>query len=162
MLFFFALMYVWQSLLVCFYLARVQILYPQTTFEMGSWYAVIVRPIQFALHLVQIPDFVIGKSLPPRRHNRAPSMLYSWCDEWGRMQLFHQPLAAHRPSYLTQRFQTLIHQSKGHYSTALLLNLFVLWHTGAFWHCFALSSILPYKPASQSLLLTVDVDTFFS
>ena len=38
-------------------------------------YALMAGLIQFALHLVQIPDFAIGKS--PLHHNWASSMLYS-------------------------------------------------------------------------------------
>ena len=41
-------------------------------------YAVIADGIQFALHLVQIPYFAIGK-IPPH-YNRASSVLYGWCD----------------------------------------------------------------------------------
>ena len=41
-------------------------------------YAVIADLIQFALHLVQISDFAIRKSL--QHHNRTSSMLYGWCD----------------------------------------------------------------------------------
>ena len=44
-------------------------------------YIVIAVLIQFAFHLVQIPDFAIGKSLP--HHNRASCMLYVWCDTGG-------------------------------------------------------------------------------
>ena len=53
---------------------------------------------------MQILNFAIGKGL--KHHNQASTMLYSWCDTES-CQLF----AADRPSYLTQRFQTLIHQS---------------------------------------------------
>ena len=48
---------------------------------MMQQYALIANLIQFALHLEQIPDFAIGKS--PLHHNRASSMLYSWCDTGG-------------------------------------------------------------------------------
>ena len=44
-------------------------------------YGVIAGLINFALHLVQIPNFTIGKS--PPNHNRASSMLYGWCDTGG-------------------------------------------------------------------------------
>ena len=46
--------------------------------------------------------------LPPLR---ASSMLYGWSYAGG-LQLFHQLFAAHSPSYLTQRFRTLIRQPK--------------------------------------------------
>ena len=75
-------------------------------------YAVMAGLIQFALPLVQISDFAIGKN--PPHHNRASSMFYGWCDKEG-LVLFHQLFAAHRPSYLSQRFRTLIRQSKGLY-----------------------------------------------
>ena len=45
-------------------------------------YMVIVNLIQFALHLVQIPDFIIGKC-PYQQHSRASSMLYGWCETGG-------------------------------------------------------------------------------
>ena len=41
-------------------------------------YSVIVGLIQFAFHLVHIPDFSIDKS--SLHHKRAFSMLYGWCD----------------------------------------------------------------------------------
>ena len=41
-------------------------------------YAVIAGIIQFGLHLVQIPNFAIGKS--PSPYNSAFSMICSWCD----------------------------------------------------------------------------------
>ena len=44
-------------------------------------YAVITSLIQFALHLMQIPDFAISKS--PPYHNRDSSLLYGWCDTGG-------------------------------------------------------------------------------
>ena len=41
-------------------------------------YTVKTGLIQFAFHLVQIPDFAIGKA--PHTLQRAYSMLYCWCD----------------------------------------------------------------------------------
>ena len=61
-----------------------------------------------------------------------------------RLQLFHQLFAAHRPFYLTERFWTLICQSKGPYSSVLLSSLCVPWPTGAFWHCFASSAAVSW------------------
>ena len=46
--------------------------------QLYFFYAVIVGLIEFALHLVQIPNLAIGKSLP--HHKRAFSMLYGQCD----------------------------------------------------------------------------------
>ena len=45
------------------------------------------------------------------------------------LQLFHQRFAAYRPSYLSQRFRTLIRQFKGPYFTALLSSDFAHWPT---------------------------------
>ena len=81
------------------------------------------------------PDFAISKS--PQHHNRAFSMLYSWFDTWG-----CSSFTTYRPSYLTQRFWTLIHQSKGLYSTSLLFSLWAYWFTGAIWHCFVSSKVV--------------------
>ena len=64
-------------------------------------YAMIVGLIQFALHLVQIPQLCNWQ--PPPYHNRGSLMLYSWCDTRG-LQLFHQLFATYRPSYLTKIF----------------------------------------------------------
>ena len=44
-------------------------------------HAAIASLIQFALHLAQISDFIIGKS--SLHHNRASSKPYSWCDIGG-------------------------------------------------------------------------------
>ena len=44
-------------------------------------YAVIAGLIQFALHLVQTPDFAYGKR--PPYHNKAFSTVYDWCDTGG-------------------------------------------------------------------------------
>ena len=94
-------------------------------------------------HLVQIPDFVIAKSSPA---TPSQSFLHTLWKVWYRgLQLFHQHLATHRPSYLTQRFWTMIQQSKVLYSTALLSSLCVPWLAGAFWHCFASSTVISWQ-----------------
>ena len=120
-------------------------------------YALITGLIQLALHLVQIPDLAIGN---PSHHNRAPSMLHDWCDT-GLLPTFR---CTQRLTYLTEIFRTLIRQSKGLYSIALLSSLYAPWPTGAFWHCFWFlnSGVLPYKLASQSLLFTMDVEIISS
>ena len=64
-------------------------------------YAVTPSLIQFALHLVQIHNFAIGKS--------PLALQLVW---YRGLQLFHQFFAAYRPSYLNQRFWSLIRQSK--------------------------------------------------
>ena len=104
-------------------------------------YAVIAGLIQFVLHLVQIPDFPVGKS--SLHHNTAsstPCFTVAVIRVGGvGEQLFHLFFAAHWASFLTPKFQTLICQSKGPYSTVLLSSLCAPWPTGAFWHCFAIS-----------------------
>ena len=71
------LMSLWKGLLVCFASLSCMTTNPWPTFRwdcMMLQYAVIAGLIQFALHLVQIPDFAMSKSLP--HHNRASSMVY--------------------------------------------------------------------------------------
>ena len=85
----------------------------------------------------------------------------------GGLQLFHQFFAAYRPSYLSQSFRTLIRQSKGLYSTALLPSLCAHWPIVVFWHCFASSIVISWQHfyhIGQLLRVfsSVDVDTFFS
>ena len=89
-----------------------------------------------------------------------------WLVWYRGLQLFLQIFTAHRPFYLTKRHQTLIYQSKGLYSTAQLPCLYAHapWLTGAFWHCFASSTIVPWQQywhKGQLHLLTVDVDKLF-
>ena len=95
------------------------------------------------------------------------SLLYTLWLLWYRgLQLFHQLFIAHRPSYLIQRFRTLINQSKELYSTALLFSLCVPWPTGVFCYCFASSTVVFWQQLYHidqlhSLFLTVDVDNCF-
>ena len=125
-------------------------------------HALIAGLVQFVLHLVQI-WFAIGKS-PHTLQNIFHALQLVW---YRGLKLFHQSFAAHSPSYLTQVFQTLIRQYKGLYSTVVLSSLCAPWLTGAFWHCFASSTVFSWQqfcrmgPASQSFLIIVDVDTFF-
>ena len=88
------------------------------------------------------------------------------------LQLFYQLLTTHRLSYLTPKFRILIHQSKGLYPTALLFSFCALWPNGAFWYWFD-STVVSWQqfchikllfcwPALQSLLIIVNIDTFFS
>ena len=53
-------------------------------------------------------------------------------------------ISIYRPSFLSQRFRTLIHPSKGLYSITLLSSLCVPWVTGAFWHCFTSSTVVSW------------------
>ena len=126
-------------------------------------YAVIISLIQFALHLVQIQDFESGN---PPSHCNIAYPIGGWWDTGGCS--FHQLIATHTPSYLTEIFWTLIRLSKGLYSTAQLSSLWASWSTGVFSRLFCflnsgfLTEILPYRPASLSLLLTLDIVTFLT
>ena len=81
------LMYLWQSLLICFRSLSCMStnLWPTScASDRFVWCRsmLIASLIQLALHLVQIPDFAIGRS-PSPYHNWASSMLYGWCDVGG-------------------------------------------------------------------------------
>ena len=80
-------------------------------------YAVMTGLIQCAFHLVQISDFAISNP-PTQSITETPPYLRLVL--YRELQLFPQLFAAHRLSYLTQRFRNLISQSKRIYSTALL------------------------------------------
>ena len=75
----------------------------------------------------------------------------------GMIQEVAAPFATHRPSYLTQRtlFHCCIVQSLYALAHWSLLTLFCFLNSGF------LTAILPYRPASLGLLLTVDVNTLF-
>ena len=85
---------------------------------------------------------------------------------YGELQLFPQLLASCRPSYLTERFWTLTRSQKdfiAHLRCPIfvcrgLLELFdfILLHSSDY-----LIAILPYMPASQSLFLSLYIDSFF-
>ena len=82
------------------------------------------------------------------------------------VSVFHQLFATHRPSYLTERFRTLIRQSKGLYSSAVFFSLCASWPSGGFWHCFTSSIVVFWQQFCHmgqihSLLLIVYVDSFF-
>ena len=158
-------MYLWKSLLSCFGSLSCISTNPWATsyvLDGFTWCCscVISGLIQFALHLVQISGFGIGNWQKPFTLTENPPCFTVGVIQ--RFQPFHQFFAAHRPSYLTERFRTLIHQFKGLYSTALLSSLYAPWPIGAFRfiNSCSLTAILSYRAASQSLI-TVDVDTFF-
>ena len=82
------------------------------------------------------------------------------------LQLFHQFFAAYIPSYLSQRFRTLIRQSKELYSTVLLSNFCAHWPTGAFWHGFVSLIVVSWQQFCHigrlhRVFSSVDVDIFF-
>ena len=67
------------SMLLGHYLSWVRIHKPHSRWDhVMLQYDTITGLIQLPLHLVQIPDIGIGKSLP--HYNQASSMLYGWCD----------------------------------------------------------------------------------
>ena len=94
--------------------------------------------IQFALHLVQIPDFAIGKCLP--LHYRAPFMLYGWCDTGGYnfVTKFSQRL---NPPILAKYFELWFVSPKNFIP---LSSICTPWPTGAFWHYFASSPVVSW------------------
>ena len=126
-------------------------------------YAVIAGLIQFALHLVQFLDFAIGKSSP--HHNTASSMLCGWCNIGGSRSFTNTSLHID-PLIWPRDFELWFVSPK---DIILLLYCSVFEWFGpldlskivSFPQQWFLNSILLYRPASQSLLLTVDVDTFF-
>ena len=59
--------------------------------------AVLVGLIQFALYLVQIPHFAMGK-IP--HHNRASSMLYDWYDRGDRSSFTNSSLHLDHPIWM--------------------------------------------------------------
>ena len=107
------------------------------TFQM-EWHDAVVYNSSWSNSFYPSPgafsNFVIVKR--SLHHNRA-NVHALWMVWYRGLQLFHELFTAHRPSYLIQRFWTLICQFKGLYSTALSSSLCMGWPTGAFWHCFA-------------------------
>ena len=116
-------------------------------------YAVIACQIQFALHLVQIPNFAFGKS--PKHHNRASSMLYGSCDTES-CSSFTNSLPLIDPSIWAKDFK-LWHISLKDFILFLICLVFA--NVGPL-EPFEIV-LLPILPAWQSLLLTVDNDTVF-
>ena len=107
------------------YLGWVQIFDPQATFQMRSLDSIC--PSSGANPWLCNWQ----KSLTPLQPLK--SSLYGLKLVWYKgLQLFYKLVATHRPSYLAENFRTLIRQSKGLYSTALLSSLCAPWSTGAF------------------------------
>ena len=115
------------------------------------------KMLLYALHLMQISDFV---KAPHMITENLPCLTIGGIQGGGCSSFTNSSLHIDF-FHLTQRFRTLIH------STALFSS-FV--HLGPLepsdivllpQQCF-LSAILLYRPVSQCLLLTVDVNTFFS
>ena len=127
-------------------------------------YAVIAGLIQFALHLMQILNFAISKS--PSLYNRAFSILNDWCDTGG-CSSFPNSLPLKKPPIWPKisNFDSSVQRTLFYHSIVQCLFTLALWNLLTLFcfvnRCF-LTAILSYRPASQSLLLTVDIDTFFS
>ena len=91
-------------------------------------YAVITGLIQFALPLIQNPDFVIEKS--PLHHNRVSSMPDGCRDTRGCSSFTNS--SPHIDFSIWLKSFKLIHQSKGLYPTVLLSSHCEPWPTGAY------------------------------
>ena len=65
-----------------------------------------ITVIQFSLHLVQIPDFAIGK-IPATHHNKNPSMLYSGWDTDGCISFTNSSLQLN-PLILPKDFELIL------------------------------------------------------
>ena len=126
-------------------------------------HAVIAGLIEFAFHLVQIPDFVIGKSphtLIEPSHYFTVSVMQGILALSPTLRRTSTRLFKPNISNFNSSVQrTLFHCSIVQYLCALafwsLLILFCFLDNGL------LTVFLPYRPASQSLL-TVDIDIFSS
>ena len=99
-------------------------------------YAVIAGLIQFALHLVQIPDFAVGKC--PTPHNRASSMFYGWCDTVGCCSFTNSLLHIDPPISLKD-FE-LWYVSPKDFIPLLYCSVFV-----HLWHCFTSSTVVSWQ-----------------
>ena len=128
-------------------------------------YAVIVRLIQFAPHLVQIPDFAMSN--PSHTITESPQFFTVDVIQAGCSSFTNSSLHI-KPSVWPKDFEFWFVSPKYFNSTPLLSNPCAPRSTGAFRHCFAslnnafLTAFLPYKPVLQSCLFTGDVDIFFS
>ena len=123
---------------------------------------VIAGLIQFALHLVQIPDFAICKS-PHAITEPRP------CFVVGLVQGVAALAPTLRCTYtlvFDPKISNFDSSSKGLYSTALLSSLYAPDSTGVFWHYFAFSKLVSgqnfrYIGQLNSLMLTVNANIFF-
>ena len=96
--------------------------------------------IQFALRLVQIPDFAIDKS--SSYHDRASSIFYGWCDIGG-CSSFTNSSPCIDPLIWDDDFE--LHRSKGLCSTVLLSNLCAPEPIEAFWQFFASTTVVSWQ-----------------
>ena len=110
--------------------------------------------IQFALHLVQIPNFAINKT--PSYRDRTSSMLYSLCDMWG-FSSFTNSLPHIYPPTGPKNFELWFISQKD--SIPLLNSSVFLW-LGLLEPSNIVLFPQHFCHISQ-LLCTVDVDIFF-
>ena len=97
-----------------------------------------------------------NKQKTTSHHDRASSMLYSFYYARGNCSFTNS--LPYRPSYITERFRTLIRQSKKLYSTALLSSLCAPWPTEASWYCLVSSTVVSW----QQFYLTGELQRGFS
>ena len=126
-------------------------------------FAVIVDLIQFVLHLVQIPEFDIGKSPPPLEPPpyftidviQGVAALSPTLRRTQTLQ-FKPKISNFNSSVQRTLFHCSVVQSLRALAHRGLLTLFCFLNS-----CF-LTVTLIYRPASPSFRFTVDVDIFFS
>ena len=122
------------------YLVWEEFLEPQAVLQIGSCDAAVGYNCRCDL-ICSSPVANLRLFNSRKFNTQYQSLLHTLRLLWYRgLQLFHQFFDAHRPSYLTQRFQTLIQQSKGLYFTVLLSSLYAPWPTRTIWHRFASST----------------------
>ena len=156
-------MYLEQSLIVCFVPLSCMSTNPWATSRVPdriTWCFSLRCLIEFAFQLAQIPDITIGKA-PPRDF----CMLYGWCDT-GCWSSFNNSSPKIDPLIWDKDFNILfaVQRILFYSSIVLCLGALVHWKFVTLF-CFLnngfLTAILPYRQTSQSLLLRVDIDTFF-
>ena len=99
----------------------------------------------------------------PPHHISASSMLYTWCDTEG-CSSFTNSLPHTDSSIKILNFDSSVQRTLFHCPIVQSLCTLAHWSLLTFF-CFLnsgfLTAILPFRPVWQSLLLMVDVDTFF-
>ena len=131
------LMLPWQSLLVCFGSLSCRSRNPwRPTNCVPDWIAGCCSMLWWSVWFNLSFTWCKYPTLQRAKASHPTELLQSLRLVWYRgLRLFPQLFAAHRPSYLTQRNQTLICKS----------SLYELWSTGAFWHCFPSSTVLSWQ-----------------
>ena len=159
-------MYIWQSLLVC--LGSLSCMstnhWPTSQVRLGSYDPAVCcnsRSDPISPSPGTNPRLYNRQKSPT--HTRASSLLYGWCDT-GSYSSFTDSSRHIDPPLWTKDFEfwfigskdCSIFQSFCALTHCSLLSLLCFFNSGF------LTAILPYRPASQSLLFTVNVDTFFT